>query len=314
MSNRKERKTRKKGNWWKILLALLLVIGVSIGVYVFSIYHDAKQTVSNDIHKSVKSIDSVATKKKIKNEETLHVLLMGVDARPGDKGRSDALMVMSLDPNHDKMQIVSIPRDTRTTIVGRGSESKINAAYAYGGPDMAINTVENFLDIDLDYYVKVNMEGLSQMVDAVGGVTVDNDRDWYDEGYYKKGYHYKKGEIHLDGPKTMGYVRMRHLDNRGDFGRNKRQRQVIEAVMNKGSSVGSLNKITSIIDVLGNNVETNMDFKDMKNLYSNYRSTRNNVDTYEMSGNGQMIGKGWYLLVPDSEIQKVHNMITAMNS
>ncbi len=165
---------------------------------------------------------------------------MGVDERPGDKGRSDALMVMSLDPNHDKMQIVSIPRDTRTTIVGRGSESKINAAYAYGGPDMAINTVENFLDIDLDYYVKVNMEGLSQMVDAVGGVTVNNDRDWYDEGYYKKGYHYKKGEIHLDGPKALGYVRMRHLDNRGDFGRNKRQRQVIQAVLDKGSSVGIL--------------------------------------------------------------------------
>ena len=107
---------------------------------------------------------------------------------------------------------------------------------------------------------------------------------------------------------------MRHLDNRGDFGRNKRQRQVIQAVMDKGSSVGSLNKITSIIDVLGNNVTTNMDFKDMKNLFSNYRSTRSNVETYEMSGSGQMIGKGWYLLVPDSEIQKVHNMITAMNS
>ena len=192
MSSRKERKKRKKGTWWKILLALLLVIGVSIGAYVFSIYHDAKQTVSKEIHNSVKSIDSVATKKKLKNKETLHVLLMGVDERPGDKGRSDALMVMSLDPTNDKMQIVSIPRDTRTTIVGRGSESKINAAYAYGGPDMAINTVENFLDIDLDYYVKVNMEGLSQMVDAVGGVTVNNDRDWYDEGTIKRGITIKK--------------------------------------------------------------------------------------------------------------------------
>lgn len=175
---------------------------------------------------------------------------------------------------------------------------------------MSISTVESMLDISLDYYVQMNMEGLTEMVGAVDGITVDNQLDWYDTGYYKKGYHYAKGEISLNGPKTMGYVRMRYKDPNGDFGRTKRQRQVIEAIIDKGSSISSVNKIDNMIDVLGKNMATNMDFDDMKDLLFNYKSVRKNTVSYMLKGSGTKIDGIYYYLVPDEEIAKVHEMIS----
>ncbi|MGY0691909.1 LCP family glycopolymer transferase [Virgibacillus sp. FSP13] len=307
---RSDRRKKPKRRWLKVSLAVILVLVLGVGAYAYSIYHNAKQTVNEKMHQIVDSIDHKDGKKKINAEKPLNILLLGVDKREGDRGRSDALMVMSLDPKKDKMQLISIPRDTRTEIVGKGREDKINHAYAYGGTDMSIATVENFLNVELDYYVEMNMEGLSKMVDAVGGITVNNELDWYDEGYYKKGYHYKKGKITLNGPQAMGYVRMRHLDPNGDFGRTKRQRQVIEAIIDKGASIASVNKIDDMIDVLGNNMATNLDFDDMKNLLFNYKDVRKNMVSYMMKGNGTRIGGGYYLIVPDSEIAKVHDMLT----
>ncbi|MFZ3578019.1 LCP family protein [Virgibacillus sp. DJP39] len=306
---RTDRRKKPKRLFLKISLAVILVLLLGVGGYAFSIYSNAKQTVNEKIHKSVSTINTEVTKKKINKEKPLNILLLGVDKRPGDTGRSDALMVLSLDPKNNEMQLISVPRDTRTQIVGKGFKDKINHAYAFGGIDMSIATLENLLKIELDYYVEMNMQGLSEMVGAVGGITVNNSLDWYDDGIYKKGYHYQKGEIALNGPKTMGYVRMRYADPAGDFGRTQRQRKVIQAVIDKGASVASVNKIDTMVDVLGNNMATNMDFDDMKNLLFNYKDVRQNVVSYMMKGNGTMIDGVYYMLVPDEEVEKVHGMI-----
>ncbi|WP_281658720.1 LCP family protein [Halobacillus sp. Cin3] len=299
-----------------MLLVFVLIAGV--GTYVYSLYAGAKNTVNNKMHEEVTSIDHEITKKKIQAKEPLNVLLLGVDERNGDRGRSDALMVLSVDPNNDRSQLISIPRDTRTEMVGDSSQAgkldKINHAYAFGGTEMSIQTVENLLDIELDYYVKMNMEGLSDMVDAVGGITVNNELQWTDTGYYKKGYEYNKGDITMNGPETMGFVRMRYQDPNGDFGRNERQRKVIEALIDKGASVGSVNKIGNMMDALGNNVTTNMDFSVMKDLLVNYRSASNTITTYQMKGSGTKISGVYYLQVSEQEIQDVHNMIKEYNS
>ncbi|MFC0525325.1 LCP family protein [Pontibacillus salicampi] len=305
----KKKQKRKKGKWWKITLLTVAFFLLAGGGYLYSVYNDAKQTVDKKIHENVSSIDTSVGDKKMKEQKPLNVLLMGVDERSGDVGRSDALMVLSMKPSEDKINIVSIPRDTRTTIAGRGTVDKINHAYAFGGTDMSINTVENFLDIELDYYVKMNMEGLSGLVDAVGGVTVNNSLQWTDKGYYQKGYVYDKGTIQLNGPQAMGYVRMRKQDPRGDVGRNERQRQVIQAIIDKGASFSSVNKIGSILDVLGDNMNTNLEFADMRKLFTSYRNVAKNVETYQMTGTGTTIGGIWYLQVPDAEVQKVHNML-----
>ncbi len=302
-------KRKKKRTWLKVTLSIIAVLIIAVAATGIYAANKAKTTV-NTMQKDSDSIDKKQSATKVKDQEKLNVLLLGVDQREDDAGRSDALMVMSLDPANNSMKLISIPRDSRTEIVGHGTTDKINHAYAFGGVDMAIDTVENFLNTDIDYFAEMNMEGLSDFVDAVGGITVNNQLDWIDEGYYEKGYHYAQGEIQLDGPKAMGYVRMRHLDPDGDFGRNARQRQVIQAVIDKGASINSVSKIDDILGALGNNVETNMDFSTMTDLFKNYRNVRQNSENYQMQGTGTTIDNVYYYEVSQEERDKVHDMIS----
>lgn len=305
---RKE-KRKKKRTWLKVTLSIIAILVIAVAATGIYAANKAKTTV-NTMQKDSTSIDKKQSITKVNDKEKLNVLLLGVDQRDDDAGRSDALMVLSVDPSTDSMKLISIPRDSRTEIVGHGTTDKINHAYAFGGVDMTIDTVENFLNTDIDYFAEMNMEGLSDFVDAVGGITVNNQLDWIDEGYYEKGYHYAQGDIQLDGPKAMGYVRMRHLDPDGDFGRNARQRQVIQAVIDKGASINSVNKIDDILSALGGNVQTNMDFSTMTDLFKNYRNVRQNSENYQMQGTGTTINDIYYYEISQDERDKVHDMIS----
>ncbi|SDJ26764.1 LCP family glycopolymer transferase [Salimicrobium halophilum] len=297
------------GKFWKISILLLFVFSIAAGFYFFTIYNDAKGTVNEVMHEQIPSIERSVTQKKLKAQEPLTILLLGVDERQNDRGRSDALMVMTLDPENKRSQLISIPRDTRTELVGddpkNGSIDKINHAYAFGGPDMTVSTVENFLDIEVDYYVKVNMEGLADLVDTVGGITVDNPIDWVGEN----GFHYKQGELTLNGEEALQFVRMRYDDPQGDLGRNERQRQVIQGILDQGASISSVNKIGEMLDVLGSSVTTNIEFNTIQNLLFHYRSARETMSTYQLKGTGTEINGIYYLQVSDDEVQQVHTMI-----
>lgn len=309
----KKRRRKKNRKWLKIVIAVAIIFVLGIGLYALYLYNSAKKLVNEDMHNPVDVIDTNLTKKKLKNTEKLNVLLLGIDAEGDQVGRSDAIMVMQLNPVTDEMKIVSIPRDTRTEIIGRGFQDKINHAFAFGvsdcgvpcGANMSIETVENLLGIDIDYYVSINMDGLVELVNELGTISVDNEIAWSDGKY-----DFPEGVIEMDGEKTKAFVRMRKKDPSGDFGRTERQRKVIMGIIQKGASASSITKFTSMMDVLGQNMSTNMDFDDMKQLFSNYRDTRRNVTPHMLSGSGTTIDGIYYLIVPDEEIEKVHNMLT----
>lgn len=310
------RSDRKKPRrlWLKIPLIIILLLVLGIGAYAFSVYSNAKNTVNDRMHDPVDSIDTKLTKKKLNETDNLNVLLLGIDATEGENGRSDAIMIMRLNPKTDEMKIVSIPRDARAEIVGKGMDDKINHAYAFGaaaggpteGATMAIDTVENFLDIEIDYYVTINMDGLVELVNELGTISVSNDVAWSD-----KEYEFPEGVLELDGDQTMAYVRMRKQDPAGDFGRTMRQRKVIEGILQEGASVGSVPKFSGMVNILGNNMTTNMEFDDMKKLFSGYKDTRRNITEHMVNGNGQKIDGVYYLIVPDEEIQEAHDILTS---
>lgn len=300
---RKE-KRKKKNKWWKITLLVIGLLVLIGGIFLFSFYKNVKDTVNNDLHESVTAIDNDLTKEKMASNEPLNILLLGVDERENDRGRSDTMIVLTLDPSNERMQMVSIPRDTRTEIIGHGTVDKINHSYAFGGSNMSVDTVENFLDIEIDYYVRVNMEGLQQLVDSVNGVTVTNNL-----AFTNGSYDFPVGELDLDGREALAYVRMRKNDPQGDVGRNERQRQVIEGVISKGASFNGVSKINEILSVLGENVSTNMDFSDMSGLVTDYSGARKDIETYQITGEGTTINGIWYLQVPDEEVKKTHDMI-----
>src|SRR5699024_4677471 len=144
-------------------------------------------------------------------------------------------MVLRLYPETEEMELVSIPRDTRAENVGKDKEDKINQAYAYGQEDMAVATVEDFLDIHLDYNVDNMKDGIVEIVDDFGTIIVDYEVEWSGNGY-----DFPTGAGEMDGVKTMAFVRMRKDDREGDFGRTTRQRKVIEGILQEGASVGSV--------------------------------------------------------------------------
>ena len=303
--SRRARKQKKKRNWWVLTpLIMIAVVILAIGIYAVYVYLGVKQTVDGDMYQPVDAIDREKTQIKIDERDNLNILLLGIDNEGSRRGRSDAIIVLTLKPDEDKMQMVSIPRDTRTLIVGRGYDDKINHAYAFGGPEMAIETVENFLNIELDYFVDITMDGLGVLVDELGTITVNNELE-----FTSNGTHFPVGPIELDGTKTLSYVRMRKQDPTGDFGRTDRQRKVIEGIIKEGATVGNVTRIVELTNVLGQNVGTNMELNDMIALLQHYRNTRHNVDEYRINGSGTTINGTYYYIVNDEERAKVNQMI-----
>ncbi|MFC5711456.1 LCP family protein [Thalassorhabdus alkalitolerans] len=282
-----------------ILFSLAGAVILAIGGYALYLYLSISNT-ADSMHEPLIRESNNLRDVDFSSQEPLSFLILGIDAEESTRGRSDTMIVLTVNPEEESMKMVSIPRDTRTEMVGRGNEDKINHAFAFGGPEMAMDTVENFLDIPIDYYVSINMDGFKDIVDAVDGVTVDNAF-----AFEQSGYDFSEGEIELDGDEALAYVRMRKNDPDGDFGRNTRQRQLVDAVIHEGAQISSVTKAGSILDALGNNVRTNLTFEEMRDLQSNYRQARHDLEEFEISGNGTRINGVYYLEVPEEERQRV---------
>lgn len=288
-----------------IIIGCVLLAGViGVGGYGYYVYKNVQTTVDEQMYTPIEREKSEKRPQEVDMEsgDPLAFLLMGVDARGADRGRTDTLMVLTVNPQENSMKMLSIPRDTRTEIVGRGFQDKINHAYAFGGPEMSINTVENFLDIPIDYFITVNMEGFKEIVDALGGVTVDNDF-----AFTQSGYTFEEGELFLNGDEALAYSRMRKQDPRGDFGRNDRQRKVVMGMVDAGAQISNLTRTGPILKSLGNNLSTNLSFEEMLQIANNYRNARHNVEELQLSGSGTMIDSIYYYIVPEEERIRVSN-------
>ncbi|MEK4027771.1 MULTISPECIES: LCP family protein [Bacillaceae] len=298
MERRRTRQKRKKRKFVSLILLIILVIGA---VFAFNVYSSFNSALKNIVNKS--ALEKSEKREKdvsLKNKDAFTVLLLGVDEREGDKGRSDTMLLMSVNGEKNSVEMLSIPRDTRVNIAGKGKEDKINHAYAFGGVDMSAKTVEEFLDIPVDYYVEMNMDGFKEMVDAVGGVDVENSF-----AFSYGGESFDKGTIHLTGQQALEYTRMRKEDPQGDFGRQARQRQVIQGILNKGASINSIWKYNDILDALKTNMETNLSVDEMRAIQKNYAGARNNIKQEQIEGTGKKIDGIYYYIVPDEEKERV---------
>ncbi|GGG63254.1 LCP family glycopolymer transferase [Paenibacillus radicis (ex Gao et al. 2016)] len=295
---------------------LLLVVAGGLG-YSWYLYHHVKQTAaaiyepiqpieykSKDPEVKANKTTEPAVKERIENKHPFTVLVMGVDERGNDKGRSDTLIVMAVNPNKKSILMFNIPRDTRTEIIGHGTTDKINHAYAFGGAEMSKQTVEHFLDYPIDYYIRVNMEGFAKLIDVIGGVQIDNPF-----AFFYEGHQFDKGALKLDGEEALLYSRMRYEDPRGDFGRNTRQREILKQVLKRALTFNSIKQIEKILDQLGSSVKTNISFDEMKTFITDYRSDLEQVDTVEISGSGSTINRVWYYIVGNGEKERIHNLL-----
>ncbi|MGV7116378.1 LCP family protein [Paenibacillus kyungheensis] len=260
---------------WKWILSICLIVGVStVGYYTYSIYQFAHTiSIADDTYHSPATDHEQATTVSIPKwdgKEPVHILLMGTDTRDADSnGRSDSMMVATIDPVTKKAYLMSILRDTYVDIPGHGS-SRLNAAYSYGGVELAKETVSNLLGIPIDYYVTIDFEGFKTLVDTIGGVEIDVEKDMnYTDGGDQHRYdiHLTKGLQHLDGTHALQYVRFRH-DATSDFTRTERQRKFLTALAAELQSSTSIVKLPSILSSIAPYLHTNLSLTDMIKLSS----------------------------------------------
>lgn len=237
---------------------------------------------------SEKKLSKYRTEEVNINENPFTILFIGVDQLTTEEEkeafRTDILMLVAINPKTKSIKILSIPRDTYVEIANtNGKMDKITHAAMIGrrlGIDPIENTretVQNFLDIPVDYYAKINFAGFIELVDAVGGVDVNVERSFTTTSYVLKGgkykiqtFTFKKGPMHLNGEAALPYVRMRKLDPLGDFGRIKRQQEVVRQIINRIASFQSLAKIEKITNAVGNNLTYSVppsDFLSLLRLY-----------------------------------------------
>lgn len=296
---------RKKKKWMTAaiwILAAFLIGGAAFAIHLSKTVYDTAKEIHKPIErKTEKREEQVSTKKK----DPFSVLLLGVDERENDRGRADTIIVATVNPEQKSIKLLSIPRDTYVEIPGREGKDKINHSYAFGGSKLTVETVEKFLDIPIDYYVKVNMEGFRDIIDALGGVTVDNDMD-----LIHGPYHFPKGEIELNGEEALVFSRIRYEDPRGDFGRQLRQKQIVQAIINRGASLSSLWNYADIFRALGRNVETNFTFSEIVDLQKNYSDVRNNIEQLRFEGEkGGYIGQYWYYFADEEEVANFRKIL-----
>lgn len=247
-----QRRTRTKRTF-SIFLVLMAFLAVTVASYFM---------FSSGLEKTKRT----GTAGLISAQDKINILVMGVDERADDVGRSDTMFVVTVDTKTKSVAMLSIPRDTRVRIPGNGWD-KINHAYADGGHKLTQQAVEGLMGITIDHYVLINFSGFQKIVDAIGGVDIDVEkRMYYEDPYDGNGLviDLKPGLQHMDGKTAIKYVRYR--DEEGDIGRIQRQQKFIKALFKEVASPSVLTKIPAIIREVSATIKSDMSTTEMLNL------------------------------------------------
>lgn len=209
------------------------------------------------------------------------------------EGLSDTMLLLRFNPQTKKLTILSVPRDTRTYIEGVGI-AKINAANVYGGPALSARTVSNLLgDIRIDRYVRINVQGVEKLIDALGGVTVYVPHDMkYKDDTQHLYINFKAGKQHLDGPQTQNFLRFRH-DKLGDIGRVQRQQMVMGALMEQALNPTTLARLPEILKVIQSHIDTNLSVEELVALVG-FGVKMNRTDAQMLLVPGQFSDQGQF--------------------
>ncbi|RRN53075.1 LytR family transcriptional regulator [Streptococcus suis] len=307
----------------KIFLMSLAIIGLTVGAGL--IYGASLLNFSTDaISKTFKQLDGEEKITPIDATEPLTILLMGVDmdqaTRGGDweGGRSDSMILVTVNPKTKETNMMSLTRDIMVEIAEANGESsgtveKLNHSYSYGQAPMAIATIEKMMDINIDRYIEINMDGLVELVDAVGGVEVNNTLGFpisiseHEPAYTSI---VQPGKQLVNGDQALVYARMRYDDPEGDIGRQRRQREVITAIIKKLLQLDGFTQYKKILTAISNNMRTNIEISPatIPNLLG-YKDSISKLNSYQLRGVDQMVDAIYYQLPTSTHLLEMQNVL-----
>ena len=309
---KKAKGSSKLGLFLKISLILAtsaLICATAYGVYLTK---KAEQAL-NSSYEVIENRE-VSEKREVKAEpvqDNISILFVGIDdsetrGQGAEGSRSDALMLATLNNKTKTIKLLSIPRDSYVYIPYVGYEDKINHAHAYGGTLASIETIEELLDIPVDYYVRMNFNAFIDVVDALDGIEAEVpyamlEKDEFDRNTIRL----QPGLQTLNGQQALALARTRKQDN--DIERGKRQQEILTAIIKKAASASSLTKYDDVIEALGDNMKTDMTFKEMKSFIGYLSNGVPRIDSLTLQGYDDMsTGVYYYKLNEESLAETQH--------
>ena len=249
-------------------VGVLVIVGIGL-VAAFGLY------LNHTVEANVKHADLLPTAgapaptKSAAAKNSINMLMIGSDSRGTDQGRSDVIILAHISDDRKRVDLIHFPRDMYVSIPGHGKD-KINAAYAYGGPPLLVETLQNLISVPIEHVAVIDFSGFKAMTDAVGGVDVN---------VTQASPGFPVGRMHMNGEQGLTFVRDRHDLSQGDISRGQRQEAFIKAVMLKGLSKDTLLnplRLASFLDAATSNMTVDQDFSTsrMRSLALSMRDVR----------------------------------------
>lgn len=301
-------KKRSKVVLWILGVVISILLVTIGGIYSYG-NHLFNKIEKIEIDKSDVGIkDEVEEKLSAYSDSVINIALFGIDAEDGGVGRSDSIIIATIDTTHKKLKLTSIMRDSYVAIEGHGDD-KINHAYAFGGPQLAIKTLNENFDLNIDDFVAVNFTTLPKIIDMLGGVTIDITSE---EVSHIPGID-AAGTYTLTGEQALAYSRIRYASG-GDYVRTDRQRTVLSKVFEKVLSI-NFTQYPSLLSEILPMVQTNLDYSEILNLGNEVLKmgvTTLEQERFPRDGycEGKMIDKIYYLTFDkENTVQQLHDYI-----
>ncbi len=290
--NRNNKSRKKKVMIWSLIIFLILIVSI-YGIGYLYINNILKKVEIIEVNTEADNIGiNPETEEEFK--EIRNIALLGIDSRGDDLvGRSDSIMILTLDSIHNKIKLSSIMRDSYVNIDGYGMD-KINHAYAYGGAELALKTLNENFDLNIKEVMVINFSSLINIIDKIGGINIDitDEEVSHISGISSSGNHL------LNGNQALAYSRIRYATG-GDYKRTERQRTVIKAIFNKLKNT-ELTKYPELVNEFLPYVKTNISSKDLLKLgteFSRLASKELEQDRFprDEQGQGEIINGVYYL-------------------
>jgi len=307
MSNEKQKVKKKRPSklvtFFKVAAILITSVLICIATYFVYLAKEAEFAANNAYEEIERE-----SKREVKVEpihDNVSVLFIGIDdSEERDQGesgsRSDALVLATLNNEEKSIKLVSIPRDSYVEIPYVGHKDKITHAHSYGGTLATIETVEELFEIPIDYYVRMNFNAFIDVVDALGGVEVEVPYDILElDENDNRTIDLKEGLQQLNGRETLALARTRKLDS--DIERGKRQQEILKAIISKAASASALTKYDDVIEALGENMKTDMTFKEMKGFISYLSQGVPSMESLYLEGSDSW-ERGYYYILNEQSL------------
>lgn len=313
MGNKERSRTKKNTSRtvkvFKVILVLAtsaLICAAAYGVYLTK---QAEYAVTK-AHEKIEGRDMSAKRdEKVKPiTDNVSILLVGIDdseqrAQGADASRADALMLATLNNQAKAVKLVSIPRDSYVYIPAVGYEDKITHSHSYGGTLATIETVEELLEIPVDFYVRMNFNAFIDVVDALDGIEAKVPYELLEKDELDRtAVHLMPGKQTLNGSEALALARTRKQDT--DVDRGKRQQEIVQAIMKKAASMESVLKYDDVLQAVGDNMKTDLTFSDMKSFVHYLSSGMPEVETISLMGEDLNTPGGYYYGLDEDELEK----------